>query len=67
MSRNARSGAGTPPTRKIVPNPSATTVPPVGAVGHDKIKAVELDPRSNGENDWQDEMPAKKTNPPATS
>ena len=63
MGRDIRSGASKPPNWSSVPDRSGAEVPPVGAVEADKIKAVELDPRSNGENDWQDEMPVKKPRP----
>lgn len=35
-------------------------VPDAGALDKDDIKSVDLEPRSNGETDWQDEIPDEK-------
>ena len=40
--------------------PPTKQVPDAGALEKDDIKSVDLDPRSNGETDWQDEMPEEK-------
>jgi hypothetical protein len=37
------------------PDPSARDVPPVGGVPAGSIRSVDLEPRSNGETEWQDE------------
>jgi hypothetical protein len=58
MSRDATKSASKSPGRKTAGRLS--DVPNAGAIGKDEIKSVDLKPRSNGENDWQDEMPADK-------
>lgn len=50
-----------PRHRRSEPAPSAAEIPSVGAVTVGKIKSVDLEPRSNGENDWQDEVPGAET------
>ncbi len=44
---------------------SDTDVPPGGSLGVRGIRSVDLEPRSNGENDWQDERPPRKHGTPA--
>lgn len=37
--------------------PAKGDIPPTGALDKDDIKSVDLEPRSNGETEWQDERP----------
>lgn len=43
---------------------SSAETPPVGAMGEDEIKAIDLQPRSNGQSDLQDAKRAKKPKKP---
>ncbi|MDN2578482.1 hypothetical protein [Aquibium sp. ELW1220] len=63
MSRKLENGTTKPRAGKAEQDVSGAEVPPVGAVGKGRIKAVDLEPRSNGENDWQDELPENDGRP----
>lgn len=63
MSRKLENEAGKPKAPKATQDVSGADVPPVGTVGEDEIQAVDLEPRSNGENEWQDERSADKHRP----
>lgn len=65
MSRKLENGAGKPREPQANRNMTGADVPPIGAVGKANIKAVDLEPRSNGETEWQDEIPAKKDGRPS--
>ncbi|RST85115.1 hypothetical protein EJC49_17380 [Aquibium carbonis] len=58
MSRDARKEAAKAPARKT--EAPLSDVPDAGAMGEKAIRPIDLEPRSNGENDWQDERPAQK-------
>ncbi len=54
---------GTHPATAERPDASARDVPPVGGVPAGSIRSVDLEPRSNGETEWQDEPEGPETSP----
>ena len=44
--------------------PATGSLPDVGALDEDDIKSVDLEPRSNGETDWQGDVEADRAGKP---